>query len=79
MRVMASWLYLLHAGFLLGWFSTLKMEMIVSSEMSVHIRTTRRYIPEDGNRESSVIESQTTGARTDQQPVAQLLKPQATK
>jgi hypothetical protein len=27
----------------------LKMEAIGSSEMSVHIRTTRRYIPEDGN------------------------------
>jgi hypothetical protein len=30
-------------------FSTLKMEMISSSETSVHIPTTRRYIPEDGN------------------------------
>jgi hypothetical protein len=26
-----------------------KMEVISSSETSVHIRTTRRYIPEDGN------------------------------
>jgi hypothetical protein len=40
---------LLNAGFLLGWFSTLKMEVIRSSETSVHIRITRRYIPENGN------------------------------
>jgi hypothetical protein len=38
---------LLHAGLLLYWFSTLKMEVICSSETSVYIRTTRRYIPED--------------------------------
>jgi hypothetical protein len=38
---------LLHAGFLLDPFPTLKMEVIRSSETSVHIRTTRRYIPED--------------------------------
>jgi hypothetical protein len=25
------------------------MEVIIFSEISVHIRTTRRYIPEDGN------------------------------
>jgi hypothetical protein len=37
-----------HAGFLLGLFSTLKMEAICSSETSVDFqRTTRRYIPED--------------------------------
>jgi hypothetical protein len=37
-----------HAGFLLGLFSTLKMEAICSSETSVDVqRTTRRYIPED--------------------------------
>jgi hypothetical protein len=29
--------------------STLKMEVILSSEASVHIRLTRSYIPEDGN------------------------------
>jgi hypothetical protein len=36
-------------GFLLGWFSTLKMEMIRSSEMSNHMRTTQRYIQENDN------------------------------
>jgi hypothetical protein len=42
--------HLLHSDFLLGWFSTVKMEVIHSSETSVHIRTTRRYYtPEDGN------------------------------
>jgi hypothetical protein len=40
---------LLHAGFLLGWYSTHKMEVISSSETSVNIRTTRHYIQEDGN------------------------------
>jgi hypothetical protein len=35
--------------FLLGWFSILKMEMIRSSEASVHIRTTRHYIPKYDN------------------------------
>jgi hypothetical protein len=35
------------AGFLLGCFSTLKMKVILFSETSAHIRTTRRYIPED--------------------------------
>jgi hypothetical protein len=30
-------------------FSTLKMEVILSSETSVHTRTTRRYIPEVGS------------------------------
>jgi hypothetical protein len=29
-------------------FSTLKMEAIRSSETSVHTRSTRRHIPEDG-------------------------------
>jgi hypothetical protein len=43
-RILSS--LLLHAGILLGWFSILKMEVILSSEASVHIRTTRRYIPE---------------------------------
>jgi hypothetical protein len=37
-----------HAGSSLAYFSTLKMEAIRSSEMSVHIRSTRRHIPEDG-------------------------------
>jgi hypothetical protein len=41
--------HLLHSGFLLGWFSNLKMEVIRSSETSVYIRATQRYIPEDGN------------------------------
>jgi hypothetical protein len=39
----------MRASFLLGWFSTLKMEVISFSETSGHIRTTRRYIPEEGN------------------------------
>jgi hypothetical protein len=30
-------------------FLPLKMEVICSSETSVHVRTTRRYIPEDGD------------------------------
>jgi hypothetical protein len=38
-----------HASFLLGWFSNLKMEGIRFSETTAHIRTIRRYIPEDGN------------------------------
>jgi hypothetical protein len=41
--------YLLHAGFFFGWFSTLKMEVIISYETSSHVRNTRRYIPEDGS------------------------------
>jgi hypothetical protein len=40
--------HLLYAGFWLRRFSTLKMEMICFSEMLVHIRTTWRYIPQDG-------------------------------
>jgi hypothetical protein len=39
---------LLHAGFLLGYFLTLKMEMTISCETSVYIQTTRLYIPEYG-------------------------------
>jgi hypothetical protein len=38
--------HLLHAGFLLGWLSTLKMEVRCSSETSVHIRTTQCHVPE---------------------------------
>jgi hypothetical protein len=34
--------------FLARGFSTLKMEAIRSSETSVHTRSTRRHIPEDG-------------------------------
>jgi hypothetical protein len=37
-----------HAGSSLADFTTLKMEAIPSSEMSVHTRSTRRHIPEDG-------------------------------
>jgi hypothetical protein len=37
-----------HAGSSLAGFSTLKMEAICSSETSVHTRSTRRHIPEDG-------------------------------
>jgi hypothetical protein len=36
------------AGSLLADFSTLKMEAIRPSETSVHTRSTRRHIPEDG-------------------------------
>jgi hypothetical protein len=32
--------HLIHADFLLGWFSTLKTDVIRSPETSVHIRTT---------------------------------------
>jgi hypothetical protein len=39
--------HLLHAGFWLGRFSALKMEVIRSTETSVYIQTARRYIPED--------------------------------
>jgi hypothetical protein len=41
--------YLLHTGCVLVWFSTLKMEVIRFSETSIHIWTTRRYIPEDSS------------------------------
>jgi hypothetical protein len=37
-----------HAGSSLADFSTLKMEAIRSFETSVHTRSTRRHIPEDG-------------------------------
>jgi hypothetical protein len=40
--------HLLNAGSSLADFSTLKMEAIRSSEKSVHTRSTRRHIPEDG-------------------------------
>jgi hypothetical protein len=45
------------AGFCLGLFSTLKLEVIASYETSVHIRTTRRYIPEGGNFHSCRCEN----------------------
>jgi hypothetical protein len=38
--------HLLHSSILLGWLSTLKMEVIHFSETSVHIRTTWRCISE---------------------------------
>jgi hypothetical protein len=41
--------HLLHADILLGWFSTLKIEVIISSETLVHTQTPRRYISDDGN------------------------------
>jgi hypothetical protein len=37
-----------HADYSLEDFSTLKMEAILSSETSVHTRSTRHHIPEDG-------------------------------
>jgi hypothetical protein len=37
--------HLLHSRFLLGRFATMKMEVMRSSETSVHVRTTRHYIP----------------------------------
>jgi hypothetical protein len=40
--------YAAAAGSWLADFSTLKMEAILSSETSVHIRSTRRHISEDG-------------------------------
>jgi hypothetical protein len=36
------------AGSLLAGFSTMKMEAIRSSDMSVHTRSARHYIPQDG-------------------------------
>jgi hypothetical protein len=42
------WLQSANAGSSLEDFSTLNMEAICSSEMSVDTRSTRRYIPEDG-------------------------------
>jgi hypothetical protein len=40
--------HLVHARFLLGLISILKTEAIYSSETSVHIQTTWRYMPDDG-------------------------------
>jgi hypothetical protein len=39
---------IIHAGSSLADFSSLKMDVIGSSETSVHTRSTRRHIPEDG-------------------------------
>jgi hypothetical protein len=41
--------YLLHAGFLLNWFSILKMEVIRSTKTSVYVEIARHYILQDGN------------------------------
>jgi hypothetical protein len=48
------------AGFLLVWFSTLKMEVIRSSETSVHMRNTKRHIPEDDNIQTIVVRTSIT-------------------
>jgi hypothetical protein len=61
--------HLLHSGFLLGWVSTLKMELIRSSETSVHIRTTRRYIPEGGNIHTNAGKPQILEINTSQRTV----------
>jgi hypothetical protein len=48
--------YLHHAGFLLGFSSTLKTEASCSSETSVNIqRTTGLYIPEDGTLQINIL------------------------
>jgi hypothetical protein len=48
-RLLALLATCFHAGFLLNFFFTLKMEAMCSSETSVDSRrTTQRYIPEDG-------------------------------
>jgi hypothetical protein len=47
-RVISSLQQPAHAGSSLADFYTLKMEAIRSSETSVHTRSTRRHIPEDG-------------------------------
>jgi hypothetical protein len=41
--------HMLNAGFLLCWFSTLKMEVIRSTETSFRTRTTPHYIPQADN------------------------------
>jgi hypothetical protein len=47
--------HLLQAGFLVRLIFDLKMEGIHSSETSVHIWTTRRYIPEGGNSHRNIL------------------------
>jgi hypothetical protein len=44
-----------HAGSSLADFSTLKIEAIRSSETSVHTRSTRRHIPENGILQYEVL------------------------
>jgi hypothetical protein len=46
-----------HAGSSLTDFSTLKMEAIRSFETSVHTRSTRRHVPEDGILQSHCREN----------------------
>jgi hypothetical protein len=41
--------FILFYGFLLRYLSTLKMEMIKFFQKSCYIRTSWRYIPEEGN------------------------------
>jgi hypothetical protein len=48
-----------HASSSLADFSTLKMEAICFSETSVHTRSTRRHIPEDGIRQEIFLFSTT--------------------
>jgi hypothetical protein len=55
--------HLLHTGFLSGWFSDLKMEVIRSSETSVNVRTTRCYILEDGNIAEGISQNMATCGR----------------
>jgi hypothetical protein len=49
LMVIAQSSQVLHGGFSLGRFSTLKMEVRSYSEALVYIRTTRLYITDDGN------------------------------
>jgi hypothetical protein len=50
-----------HAGSSLADFSTMKMEAIRSSEPSVHTRTARRHIPENGILHGSKSSGSTKG------------------
>jgi hypothetical protein len=47
--------HLLHAGFLLNWFPSLKMEVIHSSKTLIHMRATRCHIPYDCNTYSYLL------------------------
>jgi hypothetical protein len=51
--------HLLQPGSLLGLFSTVKMDVVRSSEKSVHIRTTRRYSREGGNVITTAVRTST--------------------
>jgi hypothetical protein len=53
----SRWLLTAHAGSSLADFSTMKMEVIRSSESSVHTRSTRCHIPEDGTLPSHCREN----------------------